>query len=148
MANRAKPLKGKMVPTESDQRWASEAEIKTWMRARQMDLVSDYVARGRCHEGLPTEQLEAAWIETYRRNTSKPTQVLARLEADMEAEFFLHRRSVPLQVVAENIRTRIEAAAADTQHLKQTDPQGFLDANEEMQRDIDAFMSKGGKPGN
>lgn len=46
------------------------------------------------------------------------------------------------------LRTRVEAFFADTEYLKQNNPQGFLNANEEMQRNIDDFMSKGCKPGN
>lgn len=74
------------------------AKIRAWTHNRQMERVTDYVSRGRAYQHSPIEELEVAWIDTYRANTRRPVLELARQEAVLEAEFFLRQRVRPFDL--------------------------------------------------
>jgi ribosomal protein L20A (L18A) len=94
------------------------AEIRSYSRSQALDRTEDYLKRGRGLAAVPAAELKDRWVETYRiwcadvRNWE-----LQKIANDIESELALRREEVPIERVAEEMRTLAEALKREVKRL-------------------------------
>ena len=82
----------------------ADDEVRGWLRSENVDATADYVARGRKHQGMPSADLAAAWISSFRRLSFEfRNYELHVVQADLSAEYHLRAEKPPYHLVTDDM---------------------------------------------
>ena len=62
--------------------------------------VEKYLARGRCHVDMPTDQLRGAWAAAFRDLAREPNAETSLIEQNLRGELLVRGLSTPDELVA------------------------------------------------
>jgi hypothetical protein len=83
---------------------ASDDDIRGWVQSEMLDEIADYAARGRKHRDMSSEDLSAAWVNSFQnvaRDLTSPQ--FWSIQIDLIAEYGLRNEQPPYHHVAEDM---------------------------------------------
>ena len=89
-----------------------KAALDSWIANAQMQLVQDYVNRGRHFEHRPQEVLAEDWVSLMRAWAAAPEKGQDPRRRDIEAEYSLRAVQPPYERVKAEMKTLARGAAA------------------------------------
>jgi hypothetical protein len=114
--------------------------VASWLDHRSMDRTAAYIGRGRQHARLADDELERRWVAAFRTWVARLKKTTHRraLE-DLEAEFAVRGRKVPVQLVQGDFKGLI---AASKEIFAEMSPEARGQATRRILEDFEAFLQR------
>jgi len=94
-----------------------KAALDSWIANAQMQLVQNYVSRGRRYEHTPQEALARDWVDLMRAWAAAPENGQDPKRRDIEAEYSLRGLQPPHDLVRAEMDALARGAAALIQQM-------------------------------
>ena len=94
-----------------------KAALDSWIANAQMQLVQNYVSRGRRYEHTPEEALARDWVDLMRAWAAAPENGQDPKRRDIEAEYSLRGLQPPHDLVRAEMDALARGAAALIQQM-------------------------------
>jgi hypothetical protein len=114
--------------------------------SQNMEIIADYVRRGRTYAGLSDQELGGQWKTAFRHMSAAPESLEAlTLHDELVAEFTLRGKNPPVSEIAEEVA---RSRAAVFRRILDADPETRAAMREEFERVIEELDDRHGSPKN
>lgn len=119
-----------------------EAKVLAFLGERSLEATRSYVAKGRRFKALDDRTLRDSWMSAFKRYASDPSNRASRkLWEALQAEMAIRRIEPPMDRVQDEVNALAKRAVEVVQRLR-TDPDRWVEVNEDLQSAIDAVTSE------